>query len=195
MLSRWVRRWDSGLLKPLMLWLARRGATPNLLTLVSLLIIALAGLILAAGNLVLGGVVFLLGGVLDGIDGELARATQRESRLGAFLDSIGDHCGDFALYAGLLWFALAREKTLLVFLIFLALFGSMLGSQIRSRAGMLGIQTKDVGAATRFERTLILIGGLFSGQLEIAGVLLALINNGSAAERLVYVVRAFERSP
>lgn len=195
MLSRWIRRWDSELLKPLMRWLARRGATPNRLTITSLLIVACAGCILATGNLALGGAVLLLGGALDGIDGELARATQGESRLGAFLDSIGDHCGDFAVYGGLLWFALERERTLLVFLIFLALFGSMLGSQIRSRAGMLGIPTKDVGIATRLERTIILSGGLFTGQLEVAGALLALVNNGSAAERLVYVMRALGRAP
>ena len=194
MLSRWIRGWDSALLKPVMLWLTQHGATPNRLTITSLLIVACAGLIVAAGNLPLGATVFLLGGALDGIDGELARATQRESRLGAFLDSICDHCGDYAMYAGLLWFALEREKTLLVCLIFLALFGSMLGSQIRSRAGMLGVQTKDVGMATRLERTLILSGGLFTGQLEIAGVLLALVNNGSAIERLVYVVRALRKS-
>lgn len=193
MLSRWIRGWDSALLKPLMRWLALRGATPNLLTITSLLIVACAGLILATGNLPLGGTVFLLGGALDGIDGELARMTHHESRLGAFLDSICDHYGDFALYAGLLWFALEREKTMLVFLIFLALFGSMLGSQIRSRAGMLGVQTKDVGMATRLERTIILSGGLFTGQLEIAGILLALVNNGAAAERLIYVVRALRK--
>jgi hypothetical protein len=67
------------------------------------------------------------------------------------------------------------------------------GSQVRSRAGMLGIDTKAVGIFTRFERTLVLIVGILVNQLTIALWILAVLNNLSALQRIVYAVRASQR--
>lgn len=119
----------------------------------------------------------------------MARTLRIESRFGAFLDSICDHCGDYAIYLGLLWQFLDDSAPVVIVLIFLALFGSMLGSQIRSRAGMVGIDTKTIGLFTRFERTMILFVGLLADQIVAALWLLAVLNNFSAAQRLIYVVR------
>jgi CDP-diacylglycerol--glycerol-3-phosphate 3-phosphatidyltransferase len=184
MLSRWARTWDSKLLRPLMLWLARLHVTPNGLTVVSLLVVIAAGGLLAIGQRIPAGVIYWLGVVLDGLDGELARVTKGESRAGAFLDSICDHIGDFAIYLGLLAYELNQGEVLPAFLIFAAMFGSLIGSQIRSRAGMLGIDTKDIGIFTRFERALILGGGILMDQIVLALVVLAILNNISALQRL-----------
>ena len=192
MLSRWARTWDSRLLAPLMLLLARLGVTPNGLTLTSLLMVVAAGVLLAFGYRVTGGLVFAFGVLLDGLDGELARATRRESRAGAFLDSICDHCGDFAVSVGLLVYVLNQGQVVTALLIVAALFGSMLGSQIRSRAGMLGIDTKDIGFFTRFERALLLGGGILLDQLLFAFIALAVLNNFSAFQRLYYTWQALQ---
>ena len=189
MLSRWVRTWDVKLLRPFLLRLASVGVTPNGLTLASLLLVVIAGLALARGDLLVGGIVFLLGVALDGIDGELARVMHAESPLGALLDSLSDHCGDYAICLGLLWLMLERGEPVVVVLIFLALFGSMFGSQIRSRAGMVGIDSKDVGLFSRFERSLVLAAGIFADQFLLAFAVLALINNLSAAQRLLHIIR------
>jgi CDP-diacylglycerol--glycerol-3-phosphate 3-phosphatidyltransferase len=162
-----------------------------MLTISSLILIIMAGGVLSQNQMVIGGVLLLLGGVLDGIDGELARVTKRETRFGAFLDSICDHGGDFALNLGLLWLYLHSQTE--VILIFVAMFGSLFGSQVRSRAGMVGIDVKEVGLFTRFERNLILIIGCFTHLIPVALWVLAVLNNISALQRIIYVFVASKR--
>ncbi|MFL5629094.1 MAG: CDP-alcohol phosphatidyltransferase family protein, partial [Ktedonobacteraceae bacterium] len=186
---RWVRTWYGRLLQPFLLLLASFGITPNMLTISSLLLISMSGFVLSQNHMIIGGIFVLLGGLLDGIDGALARITNRTSKFGAFLDSICDHSGDFALSLGLLWLYLSSKASTEVVLIFVALFGSMLGSQVRSRAGMVGIDTKEVGLVTRFERILILIFGLFTRQITVALWILAVLNNIAALQRIIYVLR------
>ncbi len=188
MLSRWVRTWYGRLLQPFLLLLADFGVTPTMLTISSLLLVLMSGFVLSQNHMIIGGIFLLLGGLLDGIDGELARATNRTTNFGAFLDSICDHSGDFALSLGLLWLYLNNRASTEVVLIFIALFGSMLGSQVRSRAGMVGIETKEVGLVTRFERILILIVGLFIHSVTIALWILAVLNTIAALQRIIYVV-------
>jgi CDP-diacylglycerol--glycerol-3-phosphate 3-phosphatidyltransferase len=190
MLSRWVRTWDSRLLAPLMLMLVRCHVTPNWLTVLSLIVVVASGVLLMLGQRLTAGLVFWLGVLLDGLDGELARATRGESRAGAFLDSICDHCGDFAVSLGLLLYVFNQGQPFIVLLIFAALFGSMLGSQIRSRAGMLGIDTKDIGFFTRFERAVILGAGLLLDQILWALAALAILSNFSALQRLYFTWQA-----
>ena len=189
MVSRWVRSWDSWLLAPLLRALAEVGVRPNLLTVFSLACMIVAGLVVAWGHLLIAGGALLVGGIADGLDGELARQTDRMTLFGGFLDSICDHCGDFAFSLGLIWHYLNEHATTEVILVVVALFGSMLGSQIRSRAGMLAINTKTVGLATRFERMVLWIAGIFTGHLPLALWALAVLNNVAALQRMVYVCR------
>jgi len=189
MLSRWVRNWYGRLLQPLLLLLASLGITPTMLTISSLLLILVSGFVLSQNHLIIGGIFLLLGGLLDGIDGELARVTNHATKFGAFLDSICDHSGDFALSLGLLWLYLNKRASTEIVLIFVALFGSMLGSLVRSRAGMIGVETKDVGLVTRFERILLLLIGLFTHWITVALWILAVLNNLAAFQRIIYVLR------
>src|SRR6266540_800885 len=105
MISRWVRTWYSAVLNPFLRFLAQLGITANMLTIASLLIVVIAGILLAFGKTILGAWILMLGAFLDGIDGELARVRGVKSKFGGFLDSICDHCGDFAIYLGLLFLA------------------------------------------------------------------------------------------
>jgi len=148
-----------------------------------------SGYVLSQNHLIIGGIFLLLGGLLDGIDGELARVTNHATKFGAFLDSICDHSGDFALSLGLLWLYLNKRASTEIVLIFVALFGSMLGSLVRSRAGMVGVETKDVGLVTRFERILLLLIGLFTHWITVALWILAVLNNLAAFQRIIYVLR------
>ena len=191
MLSRWVRTWYGRFFRPVLLLLARLGVTPNMLTISSLILIIMAGYVLSQNHMVIGGLLLLWGGVLDGVDGELARVMHRETKFGAFLDSICDHCGDFALNLGLLWLYFHSKTE--VILIFVAMFGSLFGSQVRSRAGMVGIDVKEVGLFTRFERNLILIIGCFTHLIPVALWVLAVLNNISALQRIIYVFVASKR--
>src|SRR5436190_83183 len=154
MLSRWIRTWYGKVLRPLLAFIAQLGITPDALTISGLVLVTLAGLLFALGQTTVGVGVLLVGAFLDGIDGALAQMTGLESPLGAFLDSICDHAGDFAIYVGLLWPYLKSNAQLEVLLLFIALFGSVFGSHVRSRASMVGIDTKTIGVFTRFERIL-----------------------------------------
>jgi hypothetical protein len=89
----------------------------------------------------------------------------------------------------LLWLYLNNGASIEIVLIFVALFGSMLGSQVRSRAGMVGIETRDVGLVTRFERILLLLIGIFTLHVTIALWILAVLNFIAVLQRIIYVVR------
>jgi len=197
MLSRWIRTWYSALLRPLLNFIARLGITANMLTIASLLVAILAGVLFASGKTILGAWVLLLAGFLDGIDGELARLTGIQTRFGGFLDSICDHVGDFAIYLGLLFTYLKSDAIIEVILIFVALFASVFGSHVRSRAGMLGIDIKTIGLFTRCERIFILVIGILIGKVMIALWALAIFSSLSALQRVIYTIRACskDRSP
>ena len=90
--------------KPVTALAARRGWSPNAITVVSLVIgLAAAGLF-AVGQfwaMVIGAVLLQLSLVVDCADGEVARLTGRFSRTGAWLDAVTDRVKEFAAYAGL----------------------------------------------------------------------------------------------
>jgi len=187
MLSRLLRTWSPDLLRPIIRLLMRARITPNQLTLAGLVLAIIAGVSAAIGWLPLAGILLLLSGFLDALDGELARQSESQTPFGAFLDSICDHYGDFAVYLGIAWQTLHSGEHATVLLTLVAMFGSLVGSQIRSRAGMMGLDTKDVGVFTRAERIIVLVLGLLTGFLMPAIALLAFANNLSALQRLRYI--------
>jgi phosphatidylglycerophosphate synthase len=190
MLSRWIRTWYGTLLRPFLSFLAQLGITANMLTISSLVVAILAGILFASGKTIIGAWILLFAGFLDGIDGELARVTGIKSPFGGFLDSICDHIGDFAICLGLLWPYLKSNAFIEVILIFVASFASVFGSHVRSRAGMLGIDTKTTGLFTRCERIFILVIGILIGKVIIALWVLAIFNSLSAFQRVIYAIRA-----
>ncbi len=190
MLGRWLRTWDATVLKPFIWLLARCGVAPDAVTAASLLLMAFSALLLARGMHAAAACSVLAGGLLDALDGELARHLGRDSQLGAFVDSLADHYGDFFVYLGLLWFSLGIGSRVDAVLIFIASFGSLFGSHIRARAEIIGVDLKDVGVCTRCERIILLAAGLLASNVTAALLLLAVLNNVSALQRLFRVVRS-----
>src|SRR5207302_1170477 len=90
-LSRWLRRWSPRILGPLAAALARLGISPNQATLAGLAAAWISGVLIVMDRPMLAGATILASGFLDALDGEIARASGRETALGAFLDSIADH--------------------------------------------------------------------------------------------------------
>jgi len=96
--------------RPISIFVSRRivnwGVTPNQMTIVSMLI-GLSGapffLSDAAALQTIGALLFVTHSVLDGCDGELARLTYRESRLGGILDFIGDNLVHIAVFGCMGW--------------------------------------------------------------------------------------------
>ena len=98
--------------------------TPNQLTIAS----TVAGLIAAgfylhneAAFTAIAGLLVTLKDLLDSADGQLARARQQYSRIGRFLDSIGDFVVDVALFGAIGWvlYSTTRDGWMIV----LALLG------------------------------------------------------------------------
>lgn len=81
--------------------IARTGATPNGMTVLSLVPALLAGIFAARGAFGWSVLFMLLSGLLDLLDGPLARATGRSSRFGALLDSSLDRISDALPLLGL----------------------------------------------------------------------------------------------
>ncbi|MFC5180159.1 CDP-alcohol phosphatidyltransferase family protein [Actinomadura harenae] len=80
------------------------GLTPNMVTLVSAGLAALAAFWFGGGTrdgMVIGAVLFYLAFVFDCVDGQLARYTRRYSKLGAWLDAMLDRAKEYMVFAGL----------------------------------------------------------------------------------------------
>lgn len=100
-LARWVDRPLSRGLSPR---LAALGVHPNAVTLVGVSLGLMGALLLAqAGYLahVLGAWLFWAAVVLDGVDGEVARLSLKESRFGHYLDIITDNLVHVAVFVGI----------------------------------------------------------------------------------------------
>ncbi|WP_051108847.1 CDP-alcohol phosphatidyltransferase family protein [Actinomadura flavalba] len=98
-------------------WARRRGLTPNMVTLISLGLAAVAAFWFAAGTrvgMVAGAVLFFLAFALDCVDGQLARYTRRFSVLGSWLDAMADRVKEWGVYAGLAVGSLAAAGASLV---------------------------------------------------------------------------------
>ena len=158
---------------PVAAFLARLGFSPNAVTLAGLLVAGGAAYLLSTGQLWAGGIVLLASGVFDLFDGALARATGRESKFGALLDSVTDRVSEVVVLLGLLVFYLNRSSTEGVVLVYVALAGSIMVSYLRARSEGLGIECR-VGIMTRPERVAALGVGVIVGYWWVTAVLIVL---------------------
>jgi phosphatidylglycerophosphate synthase len=84
----------------------KAGLTANMVTIVSIMIGLLAAVAFSLGTYaggILGGVLFQFAAVIDCCDGEIARLTFSESRIGRQLDILGDNVVHMAIFAALGW--------------------------------------------------------------------------------------------
>jgi hypothetical protein len=85
-------------------WAARRGLTPNQVTLISIVLGVAAAACFATGDrpwMVLGGVLIYFAFVFDCVDGQVARYARKFGVLGAWLDATFDRFKEYVVFAGL----------------------------------------------------------------------------------------------
>src|SRR5512143_1168041 len=123
MISHWARTWITRVYKPFLQFLYKAGVTANMLTFASLITAGITGLLIGNRQFLWAALILLISGLFDSFDGELARFSQQPTRLGAFIDSICDHYGDFAIYLCLLSFFLNKHSELGILFVFFAMFG------------------------------------------------------------------------
>lgn len=104
--------------------------TPNLATVISFIVGVLSAL-LNFVSIPLAGLIYQISSILDGIDGEIARASMRITRFGGWLDSILDRYVDFLF---LLTLSFVSSLSNLEWMIAcLAMFGSFMVSYTTER--------------------------------------------------------------
>lgn len=170
---------------------ARTGLSPNALTAIGLLGMGGSAALAAFGLFWQAGIVLLAAAAFDMLDGAVARATNRASDWGAVFDAVCDRLADFAILFGLLvWYSAGDrfDRTAIV-LIGASLFGSMMVSYTRSKAGEFGVQIRS-GLGTRLERVIVVAIGLLSGEMVPILWLLAVLTNLTALQRWLITWRA-----
>ena len=83
--------------------------SPNQVSIVSTLIGISSGWFFAAGSFIAGALLLQLSAIIDCVDGDLARVLYKESRLGKWLDLVGDQFVHVAVFAGI-GFGVARSN-------------------------------------------------------------------------------------
>ena len=171
------------------------GLTPNVLTMLGLVVCAGAATLVALGYLTAGGLVLLVASLFDILDGAVARVTGRMQRYGAFLDSTTDRYAECFTYIALLYyFLLHTHSTVEPMLVTFALTGSLLVSYVRARAQSLGFDA-DGGLLARPERVVITVIGLvISPALFWALWVLAVLTNFTAVQRIWLVWQQARRT-
>lgn len=175
-----------GLLDPVGRFLNSLGLMPNVMTILGLIGNIGAAYLLAIGQITWGGVVVLLMGPVDALDGTMARLRGQPSRFGAFVDSVTDRYSELVILLGLLIYYLRGDSAVFSALVYLAAAGSVLVSYVKARAEALNFEAK-VGLLTRVERYLVLAPCLIFNIPAVAVVILAVLANFTALQRILAV--------
>ena len=181
-----LRKIFSGLLNSIALFFNSLGFSPDLVTILGVIGNILAAWFIANGNLLIGGLLVLFFGLFDAIDGSMARLINRDTKFGAFLDSVLDRYSEFAIFFGILIYSLREFNLLTCILVFLATAGSVLVSYIRARAQSLGVDSK-IGILTRVERYLVIVPSLLFKRPDIGLWIIAIFGNITAFQRIWHV--------
>lgn len=155
-LGPFIKQFTFWLIRPLERAAVASRISPNVLTFSSALLCATAGVAIATGQLAIALWGLLGAGLFDVMDGRLARALQRSSKAGAFLDSVSDRWGELFFFAGFAWYL---RDTQWLAVVMLALGASMMVSYTRARGEGLGVKV-DGGTMQRAERVIAISIGV-----------------------------------
>lgn len=189
---KWIKVHLSARITPRLLnW---RWLEPWMITLFSSSLGILGGIVFALGWGWLAGCTSACAQVFDGVDGQFARMTGRQSKGGAFWDSVLDRYADGAMVIGLIVYMvrLPCSVPLWVLLVFgaLAVIGSNLISYSSARAEGLGIDLGKPTLASKGTRTSVIIlcawGSLMWPEIPILALFyLAIHSNVVVVRRLI----------
>jgi CDP-diacylglycerol--glycerol-3-phosphate 3-phosphatidyltransferase len=174
--------------------LARRGANPDVITVIGAVGVCASALIsYPRGWLFWGSFAITIFVLSDMVDGALARARGITGPWGAFLDSSLDRIADSAVFVGLIWwFAYRGHQPVLVALSAFCLVAGNMVSYTRARAEGLGLRG-DVGFAERTVRLIVVLiatglSGLGVPFIQAIGLwVLAVASAVTVAQRFITV--------
>lgn len=162
---------------------------PNAITISSLIILLVGlALLLLTGASVVFSLFILISGFMDVLDGAIARAMNKVSMKGAFLDSTIDKVNETIIAMALLYLGFDPIAVLL----FLAL--SLLISYIRARAEALKLVISGIGLMERAERLIGIVAILVINTFnhDVASLMLyvlLVLMAFTVIERMVFVLK------
>ena len=169
---------------------------PDFFTLISLLFGFFCFLSLFKRNLILAILFFLLASILDFIDGAVARASGRVTKLGAYLDTIVDRYVEAMVLFGFLFLPLPEIVFSVYIWIFLSLFGSLMTTYSKSAAKEKEILEEELkkGLLGRPERMILIflamIFGIFNPFWTVYTLIIfAILANFTAFQRIYFCIR------
>jgi len=171
--------------------------TPNQYTLISLFFVILSFYFLIKIKLILALVFFLLAAFLDFIDGAVAKFTQRETKKGAYLDTICDRYVEGIILLGFLFLPLKGFFLLPAQIwIFLAFFGSLMTTYAKAAAKEKELIAEELkkGLFGRAERIILISLAIFLGIFNFSLIIypiiiLAIFSNLTAIQRIILNLR------
>ena len=177
----------------------KKKVHPNLITTSGFAFTVLAGFLYGVDHVRTAGFFVLLGGAHDIFDGRVARVSGLQSKFGAFYDSVLDRISEVVIYIGLISLYNQYEMSLLnigmIYMIALAMAGSLMISYTRAKAETLGLQCS-VGLMQRAERVVLLgFGSLIFGLsgdglvISVIIVIFAVLTNITAIRRILWVYK------
>ena len=169
--------------------LLRAHVRPNHLTVVGLGVSIVAACAIAQGRLRVAALLLAVAGLCDFFDGSLARLANRVSAFGAFLDSVVDRYSDLVVLLGVVLYDERGVDTRGVLVTLLTLVGTIMVSYTKARAQSIGVAC-EIGLMERPERLIVLIAGATFNVLTPAMVVLAILTNVTALQRIFYTRRA-----
>jgi CDP-diacylglycerol--glycerol-3-phosphate 3-phosphatidyltransferase len=202
LLGREIKTWWILIMRPIEDYLIERKVHPNILTVTSLIVSAIAGLLFHLGWIFIAGIILLAGSNFDMLDGRVARAQGLSSEYGAFFDSCLDRFAEILIYLGLLSYF---HGTLFSYAVFLILGATTMVSYTRARAESLGVDC-EVGMMQRTERIVYLgafsvfnlFGNLITSALglrpgdyllKLALAIILIFSSYTAIERMIHVTK------
>ena len=172
--------------------LAKTPIAPNAVTWFGFSLTLGAAALIITEHLFAAGFVVLIAGFFDMLDGALARSTNRVTQFGGVLDSTLDRLAEGVLLLSILVVFAREQSTLGIWIVGLALIGSVLVSYIRSRAEALGLEC-EVGVFTRPERVVVLALGLLLSRIDYALIvalgIVVVFSFVTVGQRLLHVWR------
>ena len=173
--------------KPIARFLARFNVSPTSVTFFATFVGLFSGYLIAIGRIYEGVAVLFVSQIFDCVDEDLARLTNRVTRVGGFLDRVFDRFVDAAIVMGII--ALSPLELWLIGT--LAIVGSFGVSMSRAMAEAEGAVCK-VGIGGRDTRLAIIMIGLLLNQFYVTLLIVAVLGFITTAHRIVYTLRQLE---
>jgi CDP-diacylglycerol---glycerol-3-phosphate 3-phosphatidyltransferase len=183
-----MRVWFSWYLNPIAGFFNRLGIRPNTVTIIGLLGTIGCAVLIAFGQMTWAGILLLIMGPVDAMDGALARLRNEASNWGAFVDAVTDRYSELFLFLGFLIYYMLHPNAAGVILTYLAAAGSVLVSYVKARADASKLDA-NVGLLTRVERYIVLIPGLIFNLPLVILIIIAILANFTALQRILRVRR------